>query len=43
VQHALHQPEGAILAEGDIRIGWVEAATLRPARIPAMILEALKR
>jgi acyl-CoA thioester hydrolase len=43
VQQALSKPEGAVLAEGSIRIGWVEAATLRPARIPAMILEALKR
>jgi acyl-CoA thioester hydrolase len=41
-QQALLQPGGAVLAEGSIRIGWVEAATLRPARIPAMILEALK-
>ena len=31
------------LTEGTIRIGWVEAATLRPARIPPTILEALKR
>ena len=33
---------GAVLAEGTIRIGWVEAATLRPARIPAPILQALQ-
>ena len=26
-----------------IRIGWVDAATLRPARIPPIILEALKQ
>jgi acyl-CoA thioester hydrolase len=31
------------LTEGTIRIGWVEAATLKPARIPPTILEALKR
>lgn len=30
-----------LLCEGDIRIGWVDAATLRPARIPAIILERL--
>jgi len=42
-QQALLQPDGAVLAEGRIRIGWVEAATLRPARIPPMILETLKR
>jgi acyl-CoA thioester hydrolase len=42
-QQALLQPDGAVLAEGSIRIGWVEADTLRPARIPPMILEAMKR
>ncbi|TFZ08734.1 tol-pal system-associated acyl-CoA thioesterase [Ramlibacter humi] len=42
-QQALQQPGGQVLAEGTIRIGWVEAATLRPARIPPMILEALNR
>ncbi|MBK0392935.1 tol-pal system-associated acyl-CoA thioesterase [Ramlibacter algicola] len=42
-QQALLQPAGTLLAEGTIRIGWVDAATLRPARIPAMILEQLKR
>ena len=40
-QQALQQPGGRLLAEGIIRIGWVDAATLRPARIPAVILEAL--
>jgi acyl-CoA thioester hydrolase len=35
------QPD-ALLAEGTIRIGWVDAATLKPSRIPASILEALK-
>jgi len=42
-QRALLQPDGAELADGTIRIGWVEAATLRPARIPVMILEAMKQ
>ena len=42
-QQALLQPAGTVLAEGTIRIGWVDAATLRPARMPAMILEQLKR
>lgn len=32
-----------LLCEGTIRIGWVDAATLRPARIPADILGALTR
>ncbi len=31
-----------LLCEGTIRIGWVEAATLRPARIPTAVLEVLK-
>jgi acyl-CoA thioester hydrolase len=31
-----------LLCEGTIRIGWVDAATLRPGRIPAAILEVLK-
>ena len=31
-----------LLAEGTIRIGWVDAATLKPTRIPADILESLK-
>ncbi len=34
---------GPLLCEGKIRIGWVEASTMKPARIPATILEALKR
>jgi len=42
-QRALLQPAGAVLASGSIRIGWVEAATLRPARIPANILEAMNQ
>ncbi len=40
-QQALQHPAGDLLAEGTIRIGWVDAATLRPARIPPPILEAL--
>jgi acyl-CoA thioester hydrolase len=31
-----------LLCAGTIRIGWVDAATLRPARIPDAILEVLK-
>ena len=30
-----------LLSEGTIRIGWVDAATLRPARIPKNLLEQL--
>ena len=42
-QQALLQPTGTLLAEGTIRIGWVDSATLRPARIPAMILDQLNK
>lgn len=31
-----------LLAQGTIRIGWVDDRTLRPGRIPAAILEVLK-
>jgi len=41
-QQAL-RPPGELLCEGTIRIGWVQAATLQPARIPPAILEALQR
>jgi acyl-CoA thioester hydrolase len=30
-----------LLCDGTIRIGWVDAATLRPERVPAAILQAL--
>jgi acyl-CoA thioester hydrolase len=30
-----------LLCDGTIRIGWVDAATLRPGRIPPAILQAL--
>jgi acyl-CoA thioester hydrolase len=30
-----------VLCEGTIRIGWVDAATLKPARIPSSVLERL--
>ena len=36
-----NQPD-ALLAEGTIRIGWVDAHTLKPGRIPAAILEKLQ-
>ena len=47
VQSALLKPEQMteqaplLLSEGTIRIGWVDAATLRPARIPNSLLEQL--
>jgi acyl-CoA thioester hydrolase len=34
--------ERKLLAEGTIRIGWVDSTTLKPGRIPAAILEALQ-
>jgi acyl-CoA thioester hydrolase len=39
------QKEGlppVLLCEGTIRIGWVDAASLQPRRIPAAILDSLK-
>jgi acyl-CoA thioester hydrolase len=33
----------SLLCSGTIRIGWVDAATLKPARIPPTILEAIER
>ena len=40
-QTARRQDQAALLCEGQIRIGWVDAASLRPARIPAEVLAAL--
>ena len=40
-QTALHLASGALLAEGRIRIGCVDAATFRPRRIPSLILDRL--
>jgi acyl-CoA thioester hydrolase len=43
-QRVLSQTEqGLLLCEGTIRIGWVDAATLRPARIPAQVSGTLER
>ena len=35
-------PSPVLLCEGTIRIGWVETTSLKPARIPAPILDSLK-
>ncbi|QJW84184.1 tol-pal system-associated acyl-CoA thioesterase [Ramlibacter terrae] len=35
--------DGELPAEGTIRIGWVDAETLRPGRIPADILQVLNK
>jgi acyl-CoA thioester hydrolase len=37
----LDRGEKALLAEGTIRIGWVDAASMRPQRIPPDILQML--
>ena len=42
-QQAFLKSSGDLLCEGTIRIGWVEADTLKPARIPHNILEALNQ
>jgi acyl-CoA thioester hydrolase len=43
-QHVLSQTEqGILLCEGTIRIGWVDATTLRPARIPVQVSGTLGR
>lgn len=36
-----HQLPATLLCEGSIRIGWVDAATMRPSRIPGILLEQL--
>jgi acyl-CoA thioester hydrolase len=42
-RHATHTAGGNLVhCEGTIRIGWVDAATLKPGRIPPHLLEALK-
>jgi acyl-CoA thioester hydrolase len=38
-QHALR--DNAVLAHGTIRVGCVQATTMRPCRIPAQVLQAL--
>ena len=42
-QEALLLDNKALLCDATIRIGWVEAAGLKPARIPPNLLEALKQ
>lgn len=41
-QQAVLKKNGALLSDGTIRIGWVDAATFKPARIPSIILESFK-
>ena len=40
-QALLKSEQTLMLCEGSIRIGWVDASTLQPKRIPATILERL--
>ena len=42
-QQALRRRDGnaELLCDGTIRIGWVDCASMKPARIPAVILEKL--
>ncbi len=40
-QTAAGQPT-TLLCEGTIRIGWVDTATMRPSRVPASVIEALR-
>ena len=46
-QQALLKPEQmtdsrpVLLCEGSVRIGWVDTATMRPARLPGFLLEQL--
>ena len=42
ITHAAIAVEPILLCEGTIKIGWVAAATLKPARIPSCLLERLK-
>jgi acyl-CoA thioester hydrolase len=42
-QQAFLKSSNELLCDGTIRIGWVEADTLKPARIPHNILEALNQ
>ncbi len=41
-QEARHARDGQLLATGAIRIGWVQAASMSPARIPDNVLQALR-
>jgi acyl-CoA thioester hydrolase len=42
-QQAFLAHDRTLLCEGTIRIGWVRADTLQPARIPSTLLQALQQ
>ncbi|MEN9397228.1 MAG: tol-pal system-associated acyl-CoA thioesterase [Pseudomonadota bacterium] len=35
-------PQDTVLCDGTIRVGWVDAATLKPARFPSTLLDLLR-
>jgi len=41
-QEARHARDGQLLATGTIRIGWVDVASMSPAKIPDNVLQALQ-
>lgn len=41
-QQAFLKPEGKLLCEANIRIAWVTASNLKPARIPSDLLDRLE-
>ena len=41
-QNEMSQRHAEVLCEGTIRIGWVDAASLQPSRIPATLLDRLR-
>ena len=44
-QVRLHSPEkdaSSLLCQGTVRLGWVNAATLRPARLPEDLIEKMR-
>ena len=42
-QQAFLRGGDTLLCEGTIRIGWIDAATMKPARIPTILLDTLQR
>ncbi len=36
-------PDGRMLAEGRIRLGWIDAPTMFPTRLPPAVLQALQQ
>lgn len=36
------EPQDTVLCDGTIRVGWVDASTLKPARFPSTLLDLLR-